>query len=225
VSHYFDPTSQPAGPKLTELEVCLAGETVSLVTAPGVFSAHRLDLGTAVLLRTEERWASPPEAVSSEPVTKLDPVTSSNPLPHPPVRQVLDLGCGWGALALVLARWYPQATVWAVDVNPRALDLTNRNAARLGLKNIKTTLPADFPAGLELDLIWSNPPIRVGKPQLHALLQQWLDRLAPHRHADLVVQKNLGADSLARWLQTTGPWSVEKLASAKGYRVLRVTSF
>jgi 16S rRNA G1207 methylase RsmC len=122
-----------------------------------------------------------------------------------------------------LARLAPAATVWAVDTNPRALALTALNAERLGLANIRPALPAAVPEDVELDLIWSNPPIRIGKEALHQLLAQWLGRLAPAGRAELVVQKNLGADSLRRWLDEQMGFETRKLASAKGYRVLSVS--
>ncbi len=175
----------------------LAGRERVVETAPGVFSPGRLDLGTEVLLR-----AVPPP---------------------PPSGDLLDLGCGWGPLALTLGLLAPAARVWAVDVNERARDLAARNAERLGLANVTAVGPDDVPE-TELAAIWSNPPIRVGKAALHELLARWLPRLAAGASAHLVVQRNLGADSLHSWL--AGRWpgviEVERAASAKGYRVLEV---
>jgi 16S rRNA G1207 methylase RsmC len=112
--------------------------------------------------------------------------------------------------------------VWATDTNARALELTARNARRLGVADrVHVVDPADVDPDLSFDELWSNPPIRIGKPALHALLATWLARLAPTGRAYLVVAKNLGADSLATWLGDAG-WAAERLASAKGYRVLRV---
>ena len=125
-------------------------------------------------------------------------------------------------LALALAS--PKARVVAVDVNERALDLTRRNAASLGLPRVEALDAAsalDALAPGSVDLIWSNPPVRVGKAALHELLTDWLSRLAPHGEAFLVVQRNLGADSLHAWLAAEG-WDVARTASAKGFRVLRV---
>jgi 16S rRNA (guanine1207-N2)-methyltransferase len=70
-------------------------------------------------------------------------------------------------------------------------------------------------------VIWSNPPIRIGKAALHELLSAWLGRLAPGGTAYLVVQRNLGSDSLQRWLTESG-WAAERIAARGGYRVLRV---
>jgi 16S rRNA G1207 methylase RsmC len=181
------------------MQVVLAGRELDVATAGGVFSAERLDLGTRVLLRE----APPP----------------------PPTGNLLDLGCGWGPLTLTLGLLSPAATVWAVDVNERALELTGENARRAGLPRVRPVLPEAVPADLVLDAIWSNPPIRVGKEALHELLLRWLPRLKPGAQAHLVVQRNLGADSLHSWLAAAleGRASVDRAGSAKGYRVLRVT--
>ncbi|MGB5951037.1 MAG: methyltransferase, partial [Ornithinimicrobium sp.] len=175
----------------------LAGESVDVWTASGVFSADSIDKGTAILLRA---------------------------VPEPPHHGVLvDVGCGWGLLALTMARMSPQAEVYAVDVNERALDLTRRNAESLSAGRVRIARPEDVPGELAIDLIWSNPPIRIGKSALHELLLTWLPRLAPGGTAYLVVSKNLGADSLQTWIagQDTR-WEVERYASAKGFRILRV---
>jgi len=195
--HYF--TAQPASPvELRTLTVELAGRRVEVQTAGGVFSPDHVDLGTQVLLRTA-------------------------PTP-PPAGDLLDLGCGWGPVTIALALASPEARVWAVDVNERALDLVRRNAAALGLDHVTAALPDEVPADVRFTTIRSNPPIRIGKEPLHALLRRWLPRRAPGGDAHLVVGKNLGADSLQRWLaDELGPGTVvERTASAKGFRVLQV---
>jgi 16S rRNA (guanine1207-N2)-methyltransferase len=116
----------------------------------------------------------------------------------------------------------PAATVWAVDTNARARELCASNAAALGLANVRTVAPEAVPAGLAVDLLWSNPPIRIGKAALHRLLAVWLARLSPGGEAILVVQKHLGADSLQRWLEEQG-WATERLGSRSGYRLIEVT--
>ncbi|WP_345713370.1 class I SAM-dependent methyltransferase, partial [Kineococcus glutinatus] len=201
--HYF--SARPAAAEeRRRLRVRLAGRDVEVDTARGVFSADRLDPGTAVLLPL------------------LDEAAAAGAMPAGPV---LDLGCGWGPIALSLALHEPQRPVRAVDVNERALDLLRATAARLDLPAVRPALPDEVPADERFAAIWSNPPIRIGKEELHALLQRWLPRLAPGGAAHLVVQRNLGADSLHRWLADGGvPGArVERVASSKGYRVLRVT--
>jgi 16S rRNA G1207 methylase RsmC len=193
--HYF--TARPASAEQRRTRhVRLAGRDVEVETAGGVFSPDHVDLGTQVLLRTA---------------------------PQPPAAgDLLDLGCGWGPVALTLALTSPDARVWAVDVNERALDLVARNAARLGLDNVVATLPDDVPDDVRFATCWSNPPVRIGKPALHDLLRRWLPRVAPGGDAWLVVGKNLGADPLQRWLTEEAGLPTSREASAKGFRVLRV---
>jgi 16S rRNA G1207 methylase RsmC len=194
--HYF--TSAPESElRLRKVTVRLAGQSYELTTANGIFSPERIDTGTQVLL-------------------------ASTPAP-PPGGDILDLGCGWGPIALTLAIESPHSTVWAVDINERALELVRINARTLGLSNINAVLPGDVPADVAFTTIWSNPPIRVGKNELHGLLEKWLPRLQPDSDAWLVVQRNLGSDSLHRWLQTTfaSDLAVTRAATSKGYRVLK----
>ncbi|RIV38747.1 class I SAM-dependent methyltransferase [Micromonospora radicis] len=196
--HYFSAEpSTPVQPR--EVQFAVAGREYTLTSASGVFSASRLDPGTSVLLRKADLPA---------------PATSG---------ALLDLGCGFGPISCVLATVAPAATVWAVDVNERARELTAGNAARLGVADrVRVTDPERVPADLGFAQIWSNPPIRVGKDELHQLLLRWLPRLAPDGVAWLVVARHLGGDSLHRWLVEQG-WQVGRHASQKGFRVLRVT--
>ena len=194
MSHYFTTPEAPSDHH--EVHASIWGQTYSLLSSAGVFSANRLDPGTAVLFRL------------------TDP-----PLDRP--ARFLDLGCGYGPIAIGLAANCPQASIDAVDSNRRALELTRENADRLGFgQRITTSTGESAPLAL-YDEIWSNPPIRIGKPALHQLLIDWLGRLAPQGQATLVVAKNLGADSLADWLATQG-WAVARLGSSQGFRVLRV---
>ncbi len=194
--HYF--SAQPSGPDTRRpLSVVLAGERRELVTSSGLFSPDGIDKGTAILLDT---------------------------VPHPQGTRLLDIGSGWGPLALTMALTAPEAQVTAIDVNERCLALTTENAQRLRLDNLVAAAPEDVGEALEFDTIWSNPPIRIGKQELHALLLRWLPRLAPDGSAWLVVQKNLGADSLQRWLGEELPedFTVRRAATAKSFRVLEV---
>ncbi len=190
--HYFDSSpTVPSRPSTVEVEV--DGRTLALTTDRGVFAAAAVDPGTRVLL---------------------------DAMAPPPAGDVLDLGCGYGLISLALAVRAPASVVWAVDVNERALSLTAANAAAAGLANVRAVPPDAVPPGVRLAGLWSNPPIRIGKAALHDLLSTWLDRLAPGASASLVVHKNLGADSLARWLCDQG-WPTTRESSKQGYRILR----
>jgi 16S rRNA (guanine1207-N2)-methyltransferase len=193
---YF--AAQPASElNLRTFHARLVGQSYELTTASGIFSPERVDVGTEVLL-------------------------ANTPAP-PPGGNLLDLGSGWGPIALSLAIHSPRATVWAVDVNERALDLVRRNARSLGLDNVNACTPDNVPTDIRFMTIWSNPPIRVGKNELHGLLERWLPKLEPGSDAWLVVQRNLGSDSLQRWLEATYPedFTFTRAATNKGYRVLR----
>ena len=190
--HYFSADPNVAF-RRTPLRAQVWGHDLALTSASGVFAQGRLDIGTAVLFRE----TTPPGSGT-----------------------FLDLGCGYGVIGLAIAAASPRARVWAVDVNERAVRLSNENAAALGLADrYAAVTPDQVPADVVFDEIWSNPPIRVGKQALHDLLLTWLPRLGPRGRAVMVVGRNLGADSLQRWLTEQG-FPTRRLASAKGFRVL-----
>jgi 16S rRNA (guanine1207-N2)-methyltransferase len=195
--HYF---SQEPGSALKPKAIIIpvAGEMVTVTTAPGTFSPAQLDFGTEVLI---EQMDLAPES-----------------------GDILDLGCGWGPIALNLAKLRPGTKVWAVDVNTRSVELTAKNAKDLGLSNISAVVPDEVPENMLFSGIWSNPPIRIGKKELHELLLKWLPRLQVGAEAYLVVQKNLGSDSLQKWLteELAGKFEVSRYTSIKTYRVIKV---
>ncbi len=194
-NHYFSPTPEVPSRRHT-VRLRLGDEmTLELEADRGVFGSKRVDLGTEVLLRE-----APPPPASGD---------------------LLDLGAGYGPIAIALARRSPGATVWAVDVNERAVELTAANAETAGARNVRSMRPDQVPAGVRFAAIYSNPPVRVGKLALHGLLEQWLERLEPEGRAYLVVQRNLGADSLVSWLNEAG-YPARRIKSKKGYRILEV---
>ncbi|WP_433225315.1 class I SAM-dependent methyltransferase [Actinomadura formosensis] len=194
--HYFAERPEAASRRRT-VDLVLPDLHLRLETDSGVFSPDRIDPGTRVLLET---------------------------VPPPPQEgNLLDLGCGYGPIALTLAKRSPSATVWGVDVNRRALENAESNAKAAGLDNVRFSLADEIDPALRFTAIWSNPPIRIGKAALHDLLLTWLPRLTPGGLAHLVVQKHLGSDSLQRWLTAQG-FPTERIASRSAYRVLRVSS-
>ena len=196
-NHYFSDSGDSAL-QLREIEVKLLGEKYQLVTSSGTFSPEHLDVGTEVLLRQLENVK--------------------------PEGKILDIGCGWGPIALAIAKLAPDTKVTAIDVNRKCLELTKQNAERMGVSNIEVLLPGDVPENQLFDEIWSNPPIRVGKKVLHEILTLWLNRLSPKGTARLVVQKNLGSDSLQKWLIANFPnFETTRIDSVKGFRILKVT--
>ncbi|HQZ37195.1 MAG TPA: methyltransferase [Ilumatobacteraceae bacterium] len=191
-SHYFDeePTTD-SSPR--DVQLSLPDMHLSLTTDRGVFGYDRVDSGTKLLL-----LQAPPPMASGD---------------------LLDIGCGTGAIALAMARRSPAATVWAIDVNERARTLCRDNAERNGISNIRVCAPDEVPETVIFDTIWSNPAIRIGKRALHAMLLRWFGRLTPAGTAVLVVHKHLGSDSLKAWLGAQG-YPTIRLASSAGYRIL-----
>jgi len=197
-NHYF--ASSPEGPLVTrEITVNLNGNKNQVLTAGGIFSPEHIDQGTQVLLTHIE---------------------AANP-----TGTFLDIGCGWGPIALALALHSPKAKIYAIDVNERSLQLTQLNADKLGITNIIVCKPEDVPEKILFDEIWSNPPIRVGKKVLHEILNLWIKKLAKGGTARLVVQKNLGSDSLHKWLleEFSPDFESTRIDSSKTFRVLKVS--
>ena len=164
---YFTDSQPASADELHLLRDHVRGFDLEMWVSDRVFSGGRIDLGTRQLIA---------EA------------------PGLPARGTfLDLGCGWGPLAVTMALESPEASVWAVDVNSRAVDLTARNASLNEADNVQA---------------------------LHA--EEALKIVAAHDGvAYLVVQKNRGADSLTSWLRDQG-FPAEKIASKKGYRIIEV---
>lgn len=198
-SHYFDP-SPSVVPTPISFDVSGPWGSLQMVAESGVFSGGGLDKGTEVLLRTVVRMSLPSPA---------------------PGALACDMGCGSGVLACVLAASHPDWTVHAVDVNERARDLTRRNAETNRLGNVNVLHGLAPPADARYHVIWSNPPIRIGKEALHELLMLWLSHLHPDGYALLVVARHLGADSLVKWLTTEG-FPVRRVSSSRGFRVIEV---
>ena len=195
--HYF--SASPDSPStLREITYQVGEREFAVQAASGTFSASKLDPGTSILLSKFEQF--------------------------PDSGNVLDLGCGWGPISLAIASFSPETTLWALDVNARSLELAGKNAVKLGLSNIKVVTEEQIPKDLKFDAIWSNPPIRIGKAALHELLRTWLPRLESGGRAMLVVQKQLGADSLLSWIQAEFPeLTSSRFSTDKGFRVLEIT--
>lgn len=196
--HYFS-ANPSAEQKLTNVEFSVADQLFNLQAAAGTFSSGRLDKGTAVLLSLADEL--------------------------PQEGRILDLGCGWGPIGIAIAKLASASQVWGVDVNARSVALANQNAKKLQLTNFQAVLSENLPSDLRFDEIWSNPPIRIGKKALHELLTKYLAVLTDQGRALLVVQKQLGAESLLKWLAAQYPAKrVSRVLTDRGYWVIELAS-
>ena len=168
------------------------GHALRFTTDAGVFSRGELDPGSRLLL-------------DALPVLRGD---------------VLDLGCGWGPVGIAVAAANPEARVTLVDVNLRALRLSEENARQNQVR--VTCLESDGFGALSgsFDAVITNPPIRAGKQVIYGMFADARKHLRPGGSLYLVIRKQQGAESCLRYLQTLFP-RVEKLRRSAGYWVLQ----
>jgi 16S rRNA (guanine1207-N2)-methyltransferase len=192
MSHYYTP--DPDLPhETTVLEYTVGGRCLRFLTDAGVFSRHKVDYGSNVLIRS------------------LPPLTG----------KVLDLGCGYGPIGISLAVLNPQAQVTMVDVNRRAVALAQENIRANGIANARALESDGFSrAPGPFQAIVSNPPIRAGKKVIYPLFEESLHHLVPGGALYLVIQKKQGAASaLAKLEEIFGNCTV--VEKSGGYWVLK----
>ena len=192
MDQYFtrEPSSE-SRPVICEFED--RGRKYVFETDAGVFSRGDVDFGTQVLLRA---------------------------LPEEMSGRVLDLGCGWGAVGVSLAKRYPACRVTMSDVNRRALDLAAKNAQSNGVQ--AQCVQSDGLDAVEgpFDLIVTNPPIRAGKQVIYRLFAQSADKLSPGGALYLVIRKQQGAESAIKYLKTIFS-QVDTVEKSGGFWVIR----
>lgn len=170
------------------------GKDLRFTTDSGVFSRGELDTGTRLLLEAL------PEELSGD---------------------ILDLGCGWGAIGISLKAVFPGASVTLADVNLRALELSRKNAVRNGVKvECVESDGLSALAGRRWDAVITNPPIRAGKAVIQSLFAQAASALKPEGALYLVIRKQQGAESCIAYLKTLFS-SVEKLDRSGGFWVIK----
>lgn len=190
--HYYTQTPSSAHDE-REISVDVLGQALRFATDAGVFSKTELDFGSRLLLES------------------LPPLTG----------RALDLGCGWGALGIALAKANPEALVEMSDVNQRAVELAGRNIQLNGVRNARAVLSDGF-AAVEggFDFVISNPPIRAGKRVIYAMFDEARNRLNPGGALFIVIRKQQGAPSaLAHLREVYG--NAEMIARDKGFWVIR----
>ncbi|MBR2570642.1 MAG: class I SAM-dependent methyltransferase [Clostridia bacterium] len=191
--HYY--TAEPASEsRPVRIEQQMFGQKFVFTTDHGVFSRDGVDPGTALLAKS------------------VPPLSG----------RVLDLGCGWGALGIPLAKINPGAHFVLSDVNRRAVQLARDNARANGLSNLEVVESDGF-GQIEgsFDAILSNPPIRAGKQVLLSLFAEAYARLSAGGSLYLVIRTQQGAASYLRFLQALSP-AASVIARGGGYRILHL---
>ena len=171
------------------------GKSLLFQTDSGVFSRGELDQGSRLLIDALPALEGP----------------------------VLDLGCGWGAIGVSVARANPAASVTMADVNHRALDLCRQNAASNGVT--VEILESDGMAALldrKFTTVITNPPIRAGKQVIYKMFSDAAGCLTEGGALYLVIRKQQGAESCVKYLKTLYE-SVEKLTKSGGFWVLKAS--
>ncbi len=189
--HYY--TENPGSEHDFRTVRCSAlGVEAEFLTDAGVFSRDGLDTGTRALLEA---------------------------LPEPAGR-VLDLGCGWGAVGVLMGKRWPKAEIVMTDINRRAAELARHNLAQNGVTaqvfdgDGFENVPGDF------DLIATNPPIRAGKAAIYALFADAKDRLRPGGELYIVIRKQQGAPSALKYLREIFS-EAEVVSRTAGFWVIR----
>lgn len=189
--HYF--TAQPSARTDERThEYTALGHAFCVTTDAGVFSKGGLDDGSRIMLAAL-------------------PALSG---------RVLDLGCGWGAMGLALAKANPAAQFVLSDVNARAVELARRNLAAAGIANAEVFV-SDGLSQLEgtFDVVVTNPPIRAGKQVIYRLFEQSHARLNEGGALYVVIRKQQGAPSAEKFLVALFGHA-RMIAREKGYWII-----
>jgi 16S rRNA G1207 methylase RsmC len=191
--HYFaaKPKSKP---KYGLIRTHLRGRLFEFVTASGVFSKDRVDLGTRLLI---ESTILPEEG------------------------NVLDIGCGYGAVGIVIAVCSPRLNVFLIDVNIRAVGLARRNAEINNARNVVIRRGNLYEPveGSVFDCVLSNPPVSAGLATVRAIIDGASVHMRKGALFQMVVKSKVGGERLCKMLDGAFG-NVEVLARESGYRVL-----
>ena len=192
--HYFtDNRDLPS--RKREMKYFFLGTEYAFITDDGVFSKGEVDYGTHTLLK----------ALSEESLTG----------------SVLDLGCGYGVIGVVLKKSFPDITLTAVDVNPRVAELATENAAKNGTPfEVLVSDGFEEIAERTFDTVVTNPPIRAGKKVIYRMFEDAHAHLTEGGRFYAVIRRNQGAESAMNKLAELFG-SCDLIDRDRGYWVLK----
>jgi 16S rRNA (guanine1207-N2)-methyltransferase len=196
MDHYYS-AKPTAAHELNELQATLRGKDFTFVTDAGVFSKKAIDFGSQLLIQSMD--------IARD-------------------HRVLDVGCGYGPIGLSAASLADLGTVTMLDINERAIQLSQANANRNGLTNVNIIQSdlLDKVKGQYFDRILTNPPIRAGKDVVHRIFAEAYSALVSRGQLWIVIQKKQGAPSAFTKLQEIFG-DVQEVTKDKGYRIFKAT--
>lgn len=151
-----------------------AGRVLAFDTDAGVFSKQHIDPGSELLCKA---------------------------LPDDLSGDVLDMGCGWGAMTVMTLARFPKVGITMADVNERALALAVSNVEKNRMQ-AKAILSDGFEKveGM-FDAVITNPPIRAGKAVIYKMFEDAKAQLREGGRLFLVIRKQQGAPSALKFLK------------------------
>lgn len=175
----------------------LRNKDFTFTSDSGVFSKKEVDFGSRLLIDSFEE----PEVEGS----------------------ILDVGCGYGPIGLSLASDFEDRTIHMIDVNERAVELSNENAEQNGITNVKiyqSDLFSNVDSAQTFASILTNPPIRAGKKVVHAIFEKSAEHLKASGELWIVIQKKQGAPSAIENLEELFD-EVSVVQKKKGYYIIK----
>ena len=192
MSHYYTDNKDLSSDR-QEFTYYFDNEVFRFTTDNGVFSKNNVDFGSYILIKT----------IYDKDLG----------------RSLIDLGCGYGPIGIILKRFHPSIEVEMVDVNSRAVELAAENASH-NMTDIKVSLCEDIlELGHGFDTIVLNPPIRAGKKVIFDLYERSKKILNEDGHLYIVIRKAQGAASSIKELETLFR-NVVIINSKAGYKVI-----
>ncbi|OEK98628.1 class I SAM-dependent methyltransferase [Staphylococcus casei] len=198
MSHYYDENPEVESDE-SLFTYSYDNHNLELISDAGVFSKGKIDFGSDLLVKTFLKT-----------------------YPPGPTKNIIDVGCGYGPIGLMIAKVSPHHEVMMVDINQRALSLSRKNKKKNRIENVEIK-ESDGLSQVEnnaYDFVLTNPPIRAGKTVVHSILIDAYEKLKDGGALCVVIQKKQGMPSAKQKMQDTFN-NVEVLEKSKGYYILR----